>query len=97
MGDDDFVKKEVIKDLLQQMISVSSNLTGEVITIDDIEKELIVNKMFEVCKSSAVDMLTVDEFMKTELYKTYVESIGLMTQALIKHIAERAIVDKTIH
>ena len=93
---DDVLKREIISEFLSQIQEMSKALVGaDASVMDNIEKELLLDKLCSSCKSSGEDLVVVQEFMKTDVYKTYVESIELMTAAAIKHLTMS--VNKTVH
>ena len=89
---EDVLKRECIALLVDQgMAESKAMLEGlgiEFMPFDDIDKQVMINKMFHVCESSGVDILFCEEFLKSEVYTTYMRSIKKMTGVILDKMSD---------
>ncbi len=81
------LKREVLSSMLDQGVAQAKSLLPSV-NIDLIEKdrEVLLDKLCQVCKSSGEDLLVVDEFIKSDLYEAYLESMAQMISVITEHL-----------
>jgi hypothetical protein len=94
---EDLVKRECIEFLVEQGIGQSESLFRkmgiEITPIDSIDKKLIIDKMMKVCDSTGTEIKLCEEFLASEVFTRYSESISKMTEVIFNectNIAELA-------
>ncbi len=89
---EDLVKRECIKVMIDQGLeesaSILKNIGLDAPSIDEIDKTILVNRMYEVCESSGKEIEFCEEFLKSEIYIRYCDSIKKMTGVIFEKMEE---------
>ena len=97
---EDLVKRECITTLvnrgLEESAAVLSQLGVASAPIDEIDKVVMINKMMEVCDSSGKEIAFCEEFLQSDIYIRYSESIKKMTGVIFEKMDE-ILTEKTKH
>lgn len=96
----DELKRKLIREFIDGGIAdaaaMITSVGGVPMEMDEIDRQLMVDKMYDVCVSSGEEMQAIEDFFKSDEYKTYVESVSAMTDVILKEAA-KSIPNKTIH
>ena len=85
-------KREFLECVLDEGIQISkdtadaSGMAMEGDVFDGIDRKVLLDKMVSVCSMSVEEMVTVDTFLKSDLYAQYTATINAMTNEIFKYV-----------